>query len=388
MREADAARAFFRENTQAAESIICEAAQAEAPRILAEVESFVGRYVIVPAPARLVIALWGIATHLAECFDSFPYLSLSSPVPRCGKTRVLEVLELICARPWRGTAPTEAALFRFIEASRPTLLLDEGESLAARKKGNRDSAVLAILNAGYKKGQMVPRCVGASHILQHFHVYGPKAFSCIGRLPGALGDRSIQVVMQRRRPGDKAARFRFGRAAQEAAPIREAVEETAKVFASVVVRTYSNLPDLGCLTDREEELFAPLFSLCAILSPARIQELENCAVALSEAKAGDAVDDALGLRLLADVRLLWPDRADAVLTERLLDGLRALSESPWAGEVELSPRKLARLLRGFDVRSRDVRTQEGRGKGYIRQELEGAFDRYLPADIPEIDSEA
>jgi hypothetical protein len=100
------------------------AAEAEGTHVLAEVESFVNRYVVLPAAARLVLALWAFTTHLADCFDSFPYLSLSSPLPRCGKTRALEVLELLVSRPWRGTAPTEAALFRYIEAKRPTLLLD------------------------------------------------------------------------------------------------------------------------------------------------------------------------------------------------------------------------------------------------------------------------
>jgi hypothetical protein len=87
------------------------------------------------------------------------------------------LVELLGARPWRGTAPTEAAFFRYIEAHKPTLLLDEVEGLNAKKVSERDTAVLAILNAGYQKGQTVPRCVGASHKLQLFHVYGPKAFA-------------------------------------------------------------------------------------------------------------------------------------------------------------------------------------------------------------------
>jgi hypothetical protein len=278
-------------------------------------------------------------------------------------------------------------LFRYIEAKRPTLLLDEVEGLSKRNASERDSAVLAILNAGYKKGQTVPRCVGNSHELREFHVYCPKAFAAIGRLPATLADRSILVPMQRRSPGESVARFRFDRAKQEAGPIRKDVEETVKRFTCEIGATYASLPDLTLLSDRDEELFAPLFSICAVLAPARVEELERCARKLCEAKAGDAVDDSLPVRLLADVRAVWPGEADAMLTKALIQALCALAESPWAEEVKLTDRSLAHLLRGFQVRSRDVRTKEGRGKGYLREELSKAFQRYLPP-VPKPDSEA
>ncbi len=85
--------------------------------MLEGVEAFIVRYAILPKTAPIVIALWALCTHLANTFDAFPYLSLSSPTPRCGKTRVLELLELIVARPWRGyCSPLKQRYFRFIEA--------------------------------------------------------------------------------------------------------------------------------------------------------------------------------------------------------------------------------------------------------------------------------
>jgi hypothetical protein len=297
-------------------------------------------------------------------------------------------LELLVARPWRGTAPTEAAIFRFIETSQPTLLLDEVESLSGKRMSERDAAVLAILNAGYKKGQTVPRCVGQSHKLQQFHVYGPKAFACIGSLPATLRDRCILIPMQRRAPGESVARFRYERARREAEPVRGAVEQTAKAFASEITVTYSSLPELSFLSDRDEELFAPLFSICAVFAPGRVQELQRCARTLCDAKAGDSVDDSLSMRLLADVRTVWLRNSDAMLTEALIPALAALPESPWASEVELNPRKLARLLRAFDVRSRTVRVSGARGKGYVREELDRAFERYLSPDQSKEGSEA
>lgn len=223
---------------------------------LAAAEGLITKYVVLPTEARLVIALCAAATWLFELFDAFPYLRLSSPAPRCGKTRLLEILELLVSRPWRGTAPTEAALFRYIEANTPTLLLDEVEGLARRNASDRDSAVLAVLNAGYKRGQTVPRCVGNSHRLQTFRVYCPKAFAAIGPLPGTLADRSIAIPMQRRAPGESVARFRFSRAKQAADPVRSAVERSLKALAPEIEKTYAELPELSFLSDRDEEILA------------------------------------------------------------------------------------------------------------------------------------
>lgn len=353
-----------------------QAESVDGAAVVADVQSFICRYVVLPKPARLPVALWSLATHAFDLFDAFPYLSLSSPTPRCGKTRLLEVLELLCARPWRGTAPTEAALFRFIEANQPTLLLDEVEGLAKKSASERDSAVLAILNAGYKKGQTVPRCAGNSHELRDFKVYSPKAFSAIGRLPATLADRSIVVPMQRRAPGESVARFRFYLAKREAQPIRAAVEHAVKAFAGEIAKTYSDLPDLAFLTDRDEELFSPLFALCAVLAPERVKELERSARSLSDLKAGDAIDDALPLKLLHDIRVIWPEGDGNALTKQVLVALADLEESPWKSDCALNPRKLARMLRPFDVYPRQVRTASGEGKGYCFGELQRAISRY------------
>ena len=345
--------------------------------VLADVEGLINKYVVLPKPARLPVALWAIASWLAELFDCFPYLALSSPAPRCGKTRALEILELLVARPWRGTAPTEAALFRYIEARKPTLLLDEVEGLSKRHASDRDTAVLAILNAGYKKGQMVPRCVGNSHELQEFHVYCPKAFAGIGRLPATLGDRSIVVLMQRRGRGEPVSRFRSEAVRKEAGPIRRLVEATVKALAGAIRETYAKLPDLFFLSDRDDEVFSPLFAVCGALAPGRVKELQASAKALCDDKAADAVDDSLALRLLDDLTRLWPEGQEGWPTADILEALRTEPESPWGCDFLLNPRRLARMLRPFEVVPRDIRTDSGSRKGYVFEQVKVAHCRYV-----------
>ena len=198
-----------------------------AGQIVADVEHYVRRFCVLPDAAYLPIAVWAIATHSANAFDCFPYLALFSPAKRCGKTRVLEVLEQVVYRAWRGTAPTAAALFRMM-AEGPTLLLDEVEIFNTKNKSESNQTILAIINAGHRKGATIPRCDGAKNELKHFPVYGPKAFTAIGRLPDTLTDRSIKVTMQRRAAEQRIERFLLARAAADAMPLREAVANLAK----------------------------------------------------------------------------------------------------------------------------------------------------------------
>src|SRR5579864_2909048 len=114
-------------------------------------EDFFASYAILPHGLPLVLALWVIGSHFFDIFDSFPILCVTSPVKRCGKTRLAELLELICPRAFNTVNITEAALFRTIELSKPVLIMDEAETLA-NPKSEQSQYLRAILNAGFKKG--------------------------------------------------------------------------------------------------------------------------------------------------------------------------------------------------------------------------------------------
>ena len=269
------------------------------PGVIASTESFIRRFCILPDAAYLPLALWAVATHLPDAFDAFPYIALLSPAKRCGKTRVFEVLELLTSKAWHGTSATSAALFRMMEDV-PTLLLDEVEALGNSKPSESAQAVLAVLNAGHRKGATIPRCDGPEHKVRHFPVYGPKAFAAIGTLPDTLADRCIHVTMQRKTPSQTVDRFLQGRAKDDAEPVRESLVEWAKAYQESVRCAYENMADLKFLSDRD--LWMPLFAVCTVAEPERLDELQRCAVALSGAKAAGDVEDSLPLKLLADVK--------------------------------------------------------------------------------------
>src|SRR3990170_1856704 len=113
--------------------------------VVGRAEGFIARYVVLPEGMPFVLGLWAAGTHLFQAFDAFPYLTVTSPTKRCGKTRLGEVLGLLCNRPRRAANVSEAVLFRMVENEEPTLIIDEAEALRD-KRSERGQAIVGLLN--------------------------------------------------------------------------------------------------------------------------------------------------------------------------------------------------------------------------------------------------
>jgi hypothetical protein len=216
-------------------------------------------------------------------------------------------------------------------------------------------------------------------------VYGPKLFAAIGHLPDTLVDRSIVIRMKRRTQAQHVERFRQARAAVEGKGLHDGAARFMQAHDSDVEQAYQRVldNDLGYLNDRDADLWTPLFAVCSILDPERLPELKKCALTLSAAKAGDDIDDSYPLTLLRDIRAVWPDGEEKIETAVLLERLKALEESPWS-EHELTARKLARMLKPFEIEPRNIRVGDSEisrvAKGYIWGEVKTASEPYL-ADL-------
>src|SRR5262249_44497736 len=57
-----------------------------------------GRYLALPAHASTAIALWVLHAYAFEAFFTSPFLAITSPVKRCGKTLLLIVLGALAPR--------------------------------------------------------------------------------------------------------------------------------------------------------------------------------------------------------------------------------------------------------------------------------------------------
>jgi hypothetical protein len=156
----------------------------------------------------------------------------------------------------------EAVMFRTIERDAPTLLLDEIDAVFTAKKGDDGKeAIRALLNAGFERRAIVPRCVGPNHTLTEFRVFCPKALAGIGKLPDTIADRSIPIIMARRKRGQHVEKFRARDAEVIAKPIAAALEAWA-ARQQTLARLRNALPVIpDALGDRAADIREPLLAI-------------------------------------------------------------------------------------------------------------------------------
>jgi hypothetical protein len=132
--------------------------------LLADVERFAGRFLALPTVHHLVVlCLWVVYTWAVGAFCVTPRLVLDSPEPGSGKTRVLEILALLCRDAKLTLSTTTAALYRRIKSAGdrpPTILQDECDAVFGRTNNFQAEDLRGLFNAGYKTGATVDRCEG------------------------------------------------------------------------------------------------------------------------------------------------------------------------------------------------------------------------------------
>jgi hypothetical protein len=151
--------------------------------LLADIEQFAGRFLAFPTKHHLVVlCLWAAHTWAVSAFYVTPRLVLDSPEPGSGKTRVLEVLVLLCHDAKLTLSTTTAALYRRIKSSEdkpPTILQDECNTVFGRTNAPQAEDLRGLFNAGYKTGATVDRCEGHGRDMTvvDFPVFAPVALA-------------------------------------------------------------------------------------------------------------------------------------------------------------------------------------------------------------------
>jgi hypothetical protein len=353
--------------------------RSEGEQLLDSLVSFLRRYVVMSEPQALAVVLWIVHTHALDAAEQSPLLAITSAEKQSGKTRLLDVLELLVKEPWRVITPSEAVVFRKIDAKPPpTLLLDEVDAIFGPKANSNMEGLRALLNAGNRPGTKVPRCVGPSQELKSFEVFCPKALAGIRDLPDTVADRAIPIRLKRRAPGEPVQRFRRRDADDAGHPLYESVRSWAEYHAPTLTEMRPSLPDE--LSDRAQDAWEPLFAIADEIGgywPARAR---SSAIALSGVDAQD--DESAGVRLLADVQAIFAAKGDDRISSATLAAeLHELEESPWSEWYgkPITQHGIAKLLKHFEIRPRSVRLDdETTPKGYRLEQFEDAFARYLP----------
>ena len=139
--------------------------------LLDDIRGFIARFCVFPDENCLTaVTLWAIHTHMIEHFYTTPRLALLSPDPGSGKTRVLEVLDMLVPQSMFSLNASPAAIFRCLDQEQITLLFDEVDAIwRGRGRDDNHEDLRSLLNAGYKRGATIPRCVGPKHEVKKFN---------------------------------------------------------------------------------------------------------------------------------------------------------------------------------------------------------------------------
>jgi putative DNA primase/helicase len=350
--------------------------QVDGAALLDALRNHFNRYLVLPKHADVVLALWTLLTGVFDCFDITPYLAITSPTRRCGKTLLMTMLFWLCCRAKKNDSMSKASIYRSVEAERPTLILDEVGWVVDLKDERQ-----GILCGGFERLGYVEVCEGegADITTKRYSTYCPKAFGLIGKLTLTLMDRSIEIRMQRKLR-EKVERLRR-RDNEQHAELRRKCLRWASDNRDKLAAITPKEPD--GLNDRAFDAWEPLLAIAEHVGGDWPKLARDAAIALS---GGGSVGEERGVELLQHVEAEF-DRAGgpAFTTKTLITALCADAERPWAtynSGHPITDRQVAKLLKPFEIISETVQTSEtgeAKAKGYRRERFEDAFARYLTA---------
>jgi hypothetical protein len=215
-----------------------------------------------------LISLWVTGTFLYSVFAVFGYLHITSASKRCGKTLLLDLLGHLCFNATRSsTDPSPAFVFRDAERNCGTQLFDEVESLTEADRKSH-AALMAMLNAGFRRGARVPRISDAkTNSFHEFNVYAPRVLAGIRRLSTTLADRSFRIELMRKRHDVQVERFRARQQNKTLARLRDDLHLVALQHAKAITNAYDcaeNFPIPAEADDRLRDIVEPLFAIATV----------------------------------------------------------------------------------------------------------------------------
>ena len=325
---------------------------------------------------KVATTLWILMTWFIPASHILPIAWINAPEKRCGKSTLLTLMGRMSKRSLSTSNITGSALFRSIENYKPTLFIDEIDTFI-----NDNEGIRGVLNAEHSRDNpYIIRCVGDDNEPVPFNVFGAKAISGIGRIPDTLVDRSIPLTLRRKMKDETKKR------------VRDLPLDVTNMIQSQLARwSGDNMlavkeadPVLPIsINDRAQDNWQILFKIAMILGD---EWLEKAHKSCMEISGVENDDPSIAEQLLANIRTVFKIKnTDRLLTRDLITGLCHDPEMLWTTFNQgkrITARQVAKILGGFrisskDMRTRDLRGNEVRGKGYDLGDFQDAFSRYL-----------
>jgi putative DNA primase/helicase len=338
-------------------------------QLLSDIVAVVRRFIVCEKETAQAASLWVAMTWFIEVVQVAPLAVITAPEKRCGKSLLLFPLGRLSARAITASSISPAALFRTIDAWCPTLLIDKADAFI---KDNEE--LRGLLNSGHTRDSAyVIRTQGENFTPTKFNTWGAKALAGIGQLSDTLMDRAVILELRRKLPHEEVDRIRHAEPALFD-NLRSKLARFAEDYRDQVRKAKPPLPQ--SLNDRAQDNWEPLLAIAMTAGGDWFRIGSAAALKLS---GGEHESQTTGIELLSDIREIFVDR-DKVSTADLIMLLCNDDEKPWATfnrGKPITPRQVARRLREYGIHSHTIRNGVDTAKGYIIDQFEESFSRYL-----------
>lgn len=156
-----------------------------------DLEGNPGSYTALPLINALSYCIW--------LFQYAPYLKYEGE-KGSSKSKACEIHEYIDFNAYSGVDQTPAVIYRTLQDTRGTLIIDEAENYdKMSNKSEYEQARESIINAGFKANGKVSRLEGNSgHFRKEdYHVFGIKIIGSIHGVSETIRDRSYQIMLRK-----------------------------------------------------------------------------------------------------------------------------------------------------------------------------------------------
>lgn len=330
-------------------------------------------YSILPEHGSTAIALWLLFAHALDAFWIAPLLSIESPERRCGKSKLLDLIELLAPRGYMSGNMSVATTFRVCDERKPTFVWDEVKRFITPDKVE----LIGLLETGYRRrSAWVDRCEteGKKVTTRRFTTWCPKVVAMkgtIGDIAETLEDRAIRIGMRRKLTSEHPLELRQDRI-EPFAILRRQAERWATDNMSALSQADPAVPDK--LHDRARDNWRPLLAIADLAGGEWPGLARKAAVAIS---GPSDEEESGGVLLLQHCKEIFDREGREWLTPSdLVRHLCADDEWPWAtwrhGRDPITPRGIAKMLGGFKIKS-----DRGHHRSYAKSSFQEAWKRYL-----------
>lgn len=352
-------------------------------QLLDDIASTIQRFIVLDKHQAQAATLWVSACWFVDVINCAPIALINAPERACGKTQLLSVMTRLSPRATQLSGISPSVLFRMIECYKPTLFIDEIETVL---KDNED--LRGLINAGHTRDSAyVWRSVakGDDFEPKRFTVWGLKAIAGINaiKLAETVTSRAIVFELRRKTPSEKVERLRCAEAGLFEV-LASKLARFSEDYTNEVKQVRPVLPD--ALGDREQDNWEPLLQIASVAGGHWADTALNAALRLS---GSTQTPMSSANELLSDIQEVFEAKqVIKITTTELINALCEDTEKSWATYNRgkpLSPKQLSGKLRDYGISSKTIRfTPYETAKGYECDQFKDAFTRYLadPLNLP------